>query len=201
MRVAQQIHDLMEWLNRHWVVGAGFMAAALLAAAPAVGHAMPVALFLLYLHSPAYMIHQVEEHTDERFLEFANARVFHGREVMRTGEILVINLPLVWGVNLAALYAGEIWGAGWGLVAPYAMMVNAALHLAAARHFRCTNPGLITAAALFLPLGLGTAIVIGLIPGVSVWQHALGLGLALALHGAIAAHAVSRDRWLRAHGW
>ncbi len=192
---------MTQWLAVHLVVGAGFMALALLAVSPVVGAAMPIGLFLLYLHGPATMIHQIEAHRDNGFLEFANAKVFHGREVVRTGEILVVNLPLLWGMNLAAFYAGQIWGASWGLVAPYTLLVTAALHLAATRRFRATHTGLITAAALFVPLGLGTAIVIGLLPGVSVWQHVLGLGLALAIHEGIAAHAVWRDRWLRAHGW
>lgn len=155
------------WLASHWVTGAGFMAAGLLAVGPLLGRLMPLGLFLIFLHTPAYMIHQVEEHTDDRFRRFTNDRVFAGRDVLRPVDILVINLPLVWGVNLAALYAAFAWGAGYGLVAPYTMLVNALAHLGATAQFKTYNPGLVTAVILFLPLGIAAIWVIGALADVS----------------------------------
>lgn len=107
---------LQAWLADYWVIGAGFMAASLIAAAPIV--ALPLPVFLIFLHSPVYMVHQVEEHTGDRFRKFANEHVFGGRDALTVASVLVTNLPFVWGINLLALYAAFLWGPAWGLVAP-----------------------------------------------------------------------------------
>lgn len=185
------------WLAAHWVTGAGFMAGGFLAIAPLLDRLLPVGLFLIFLHTPGYMIHQVEEHAGDRFRRFVNDRVFGGRDALGVVDVLVINLPLVWGLNLAALYAGVAWGAGWGLVAPYAMLVNAAAHFGASARFRAYNPGVVTAALLFVPLGVATIAVVGAVPGVSAVHHLAGLLLALLLHGAIIVRALRRDAALR----
>lgn len=181
------------WLARHWITGAGFMAAGFIALAPLLGQVLPPALWLIYLHSPVYMIHQVEEHQGDRFRAFVNGRVFGGLDVLTVGDVLVINLPLVWGLNLAALYAGAAWGAAWGLVAPYAMLVNAICHLAASIRFRAYNPGVVTSAILFLPLSVAAIAVIGGSPAL----HLAGFGLAVLLHVAIIGNAIRRLKLLR----
>ena len=98
---------LENWLAGRWVAAAGFMAVSLLALLPLMLAAFEPALVLIFLHSPAYMLHQVEEHADDRFRAFVNQRVFGGREALSVAAVLVINLPLVWGLNLAALYAAQ----------------------------------------------------------------------------------------------
>ncbi len=176
----------LAWLASHWVTGAGFMAAALLALAPALAVALPGATFLVLLHSPAYMVHQVEEHAGDRFRRFVNGRLFGGRDGLSVAAVLVINLPLVWGLNLAAFYAALVAGPAAGLVAPYAVLVNGAIHLAAALRLRAYNPGLVTAVLLFLPLGALTLWHVGAAAGAAA--HLAGLGLAVGLHAAIVLH-------------
>lgn len=172
------------WLTEHCVTGAGFMAAGFLALAPLLHRLLPLPLLLIFLHSPAYMIHQVEEHAGDRFRRFVNSRMCRGLDVLRPVDVLVINLPLVWGLNLAALYCGWAWGAGYGLVAPYAVLVNGVVHVVAAVRLRGYNPGLATAVLVFLPLGTLTLWV----AGGSAAQHLFALGVAVLLHAAIVAH-------------
>ncbi|WP_029353971.1 HXXEE domain-containing protein [Bosea sp. 117] len=182
------------WLAEHWVTGAGFMAAALLALTPALATVMPLPLLLIFLHSPGYMVHQVEEHTGDRFRSFANGRVFGGRDALSVAAVLVINVPVVWGLNLAALYAALAFGPGWGLVAPYAMLVNGITHIGARARLGVYNPGLVTAVALFLPLSLATIFVVGALPEVGFAQHAFGLAVALVLHLLIIVYVLTRLR-------
>lgn len=182
------------WLAEHWVAAAGFMAAALVAATPLLAAFVPLPLLLIYLHSPGYMIHQVEEHTGDRFRSFANGRVFGGRDALSVAAVLVINVPAVWGLNLAALYAGLAFGPGWGLVAPYAMLVNGITHLAARARLGVYNPGLVTSIVLFLPLSLATILVVGRLPEVGLGQHAFGLTGALVLHLMIILYVLQRLR-------
>jgi hypothetical protein len=169
------------------------MAAALLAVVPVV--ALPLPGLLIFLHSPGYMAHQVEEHTGDRFRRFANARVFAGNDVLTTASVLFINLPFVWGVNLLALYAAILWGPAWGLVAPYVMLVNAITHVIAWLGLRTYNPGLVTGIFVFLPLSLATIRAIGLSGGLT--PHFVGAGLSILLHLAIIGVMATRYRALR----
>lgn len=182
---------LKTWLASHWVAAAGFMAAALLAILPLLHAAYALPLLLIFLHSPGYMLHQVEEHTGDRFRTFVNQRVFGGRDALSVASVLVINIPVVWGLNLAALYAAYLWGAGYGLVAPYAMLLNGVTHIGAAVRFRSYNPGLVSSLVLFLPLSIWTIFAIG---PVGAGFHLAALGLAVALHVLIIADVLLRIR-------
>lgn len=185
---------MLDLLTRHWVAGAVFMAAALLALAPLLAADWPFALLLIFLHSPGYMIHQVEEHTGDRFRSFVNQVMFGGREALTTGDVLWVNCGAVWGIDLIALYVAWIAGPGWALVAPYLMLVNSVGHIGPALRFRSYNPGLVTGIVLFIPLGLVTVLSI---PATAA-QHALGFGVSLLLHVIIAANAIRRASRARA---
>lgn len=185
------MQDLKMWLASRWVAAAGFMAAALLAILPLLHAAYALPLVLIFLHSPGYMLHQVEEHTGDRFRTFVNQRIFGGRNALSVAAVLVINIPVVWGLNLAALYAAHLWGAGFGLVAPYAMLLNGVTHIGAAAHFRSYNPGLVTSLVVFLPLSLWTIFAIG---PVGAGFHFAALGLAVVLHVLIIATVLLRVR-------
>ncbi|MDG4879500.1 HXXEE domain-containing protein [Mesorhizobium sp. WSM4935] len=183
---------LQAWLADYWVIGAGFMAASLMAAAPVVS--LPLPVFLIFLHSPVYMAHQVEEHTGDRFRKFANEHVFSGRDALTVASVLVINLPFVWGINPLALYAAFLWGPAWGLVAPYVMVVNALAHLVTSARLGKYNPGLVTSVVLFLPLGVATIWIIGWTEGLA--PPLVGAALAILLHLAIIAVVAARYRSL-----
>ena len=185
------MHDLKTWLANRWVSAAGFMGVTLLAVLPLIHSAYALPLVLTFLHSPGYMFHQVEEHTGDRFRTFVNQRIFGGRDALSVPAVLVINIPVVWGLNLAALYAAYFWGAEFGLVAPYAMLFNGVTHIVAAARFRSYNPGLVTSLVLFLPLSLWTILAIG---PVSLGFHIAGLSLAIVLHVLIIAGVLLRIR-------
>jgi len=178
------------WLAGRWVTAAGFMAGALLALVPLLGSAFALPLVLIFLHSPVYMIHQVEEHTRDRFRTFINDAAFGGRDALSVAAVLVINLPLVWGLNLAALYAAFLWGDGFGLVAPYAMLVNGVVHLVATVRSRRYNPGLVTAIILFAPLSIATIVTIE----AGIGFHLAALAIAVLVHVVILAAIFTRAR-------
>jgi hypothetical protein len=108
--------NLQGWLADYWVVGAGFMAASLIAVAPVVPLSLPA--FLIFLHSPVYMIHQVEEHTGDRFRKFVNENVFGGRDTPTVASVLVINLPFVWGIKPGGPLRGIPMGSHLGAWSP-----------------------------------------------------------------------------------
>ena len=157
---------------------------------------MGPALFLIYAQLPAYMIHQYEEHADGRFKAFANNTFGGGREVMTDKAIFWINVGGVWGIDLAAIGAAELFGMGWGLVAAYLPLVNAISHIGAAIRFKGYNPGLWTSVVLFLPLSL---FAVDCVPATAM-QHATGFGLSILIHTAIAGHIVRRVKLLARRG-
>ncbi|MCB4768086.1 HXXEE domain-containing protein [Ancylobacter sp. Lp-2] len=176
------------WLAGRWVAGAGFMAAAVLALVPGLARVLDLPTLLILLHSPVYMVHQVEEHAGDRFRRFVNDRLLHGQDGLSVATVLVVNLPLVWGLNLAAFYAALLCGPAAGLVAPYAVLVNAAIHVVGAVKLRAYNPGLVTSLLLFLPLGLVTLAV----TDATASAHLIGLALAVLLHLLIVLHVARR---------
>tara|TARA_B100000378_G_scaffold181297_1_gene146630 strand:+ start:1301 stop:1900 length:600 start_codon:yes stop_codon:yes gene_type:complete len=187
---------MVDWLAKRWVSSALFMACGFVALAPAITLAFSGFMVLLYLHLPAYMFHQVEEHTGDRFRRFANERMFGGKNVLRPVDVIVVNLPVVWGVNLFAFYAALLLSPGASLVAPYLLLVNAVLHIVTTLRLRCYNPGLVTAIVLFLPLSIATLASACATPGITILDHAIGLAAALAIHLAI----MAQSGWRYRHG-
>lgn len=172
---------LKGWLQAHWVAGAIFMAGLLLLLAPFF--VADRALLLVYLASPLYMLHQLEEHWGDRFRTYVNGTVFGGAEVLTVADVLWINLPGVWGLNILSLYAAAAFGPGWGLSAAYLILVNGIAHVGMAAHFRGYNPGLVTGAVCFIPFGIASIM---LIPA-TLTQQMVGLLVSLLIHGGIIA--------------
>jgi hypothetical protein len=168
-----------------WVYG-GFLAAfLLLGLMPAFTRTWELPLILVFLQLPVYMLHQLEEHDDDRFRRFINDMIGGGREVLSRGAVFVINVPGVWGVNLLSILLAFSLDLGFGLIAIYLTLINGLVHLAQAVRLRRYNPGLITAVILFLPVG-GLALAAVMKSGsVTIGYHLLGLGSAVAIHLAI----------------
>ncbi|MCG6207936.1 HXXEE domain-containing protein [Rhodopseudomonas sp. HC1] len=181
---------MIRYLEAHWVAAALCMGVALLLLLPLGVPGGDRALLLIYLASPIYMLHQVEEHLGDRFRRYVNSVVFGGVEALTPGDVLLINLPGVWGINLAALYATYFIEPGWGLAAAYLILVNGLTHVGMAAHLRSYNPGLASAALVFVPFGLFAVLTI---PATAL-QHTVALAIAIGIHAAIALHARHRAR-------
>lgn len=175
----------MQRLIGHWVYG-GFLAGLmLLALLPLVAGGLSTAMLLVVLNLPIYMIHQYEEHDADRFRRFVNARLGHGRDVLPVPAVFVINIGGVWMLNVATIWLAALGGAGWGLIAIYATLVNAVAHIGATLALRCYNPGVVTAVVLFLPLAAAALWAMHASGEASLLQHGVGLAAALVLHAAI----------------
>ncbi|MFZ4717336.1 MAG: HXXEE domain-containing protein, partial [Chthoniobacterales bacterium] len=144
---------MMNRLVSYWVYG-GFLAAfLLLGLMPAFTRSWELPLILVFLQLPVYMLHQLEEHDDDRFRRFINEMIGGDREVLSRRAVFVINVPGVWGVNLLSILLAFSLDLGFGLIGVYLTLINGLVHLAQAVRLRRYNPGLITAVLLFLPVG------------------------------------------------
>jgi hypothetical protein len=170
-------------LFAHWVYGGALAGVLLLALAPFLAKGWSSFELLVFLALPVYMIHQYEEHDQDRFRLFINAEFGAGREVLTPVDVFIANFVGVWatlGVAFALAVSG--W-AGAGLFAGYLLLVNAVVHIAPAVAKRRYNPGLVTGLLVFLPLGAW--ILAEGSPQADIIAHAVGLGLALLIHVAI----------------
>jgi hypothetical protein len=177
-------HRIWEWLVRdwQWPYAGLFAGCFLLVLTPVWFHVAGLALTLVYVQLPLYLLHQYEEHAGDRFRLFVNARLAAGREALTPAATFWTNSLGVWGLDLIALYLACFVDLALGLLAPYLAVVNGVTHLVAAVVLRGYNPGLATAVVLFLPVG-GWSIQEIAVAGNAGWgSHALAAGVAVAIH-------------------
>ena len=144
---------MLQRLISYWVYGGVLSAILLLVLAPLLLADWVAPFAATFLHLPAYMIHQYEEHDQDRFRLFFNETIGRGNDVLSPLAVFVINVPGVWGVIALSLYGAVALNLGWALIAVYLVLVNALVHIVHAIVFRRYNPGLTTATVVFLPLG------------------------------------------------
>ena len=184
-------------LERLWVYG-GFLAALmLLALTPLLSAGWDVAVLAVWLILPAYMIHQYEEHDDNRFARFLNEHMGRGREILTPRALFVINMGGVWVLNVLVMWLVVTRDPGWGLISVYAASFNAVLHLGQAIRMRRYNPGLVTALVVLLPLSVWAGWVIHAAVVVRATQELVAIGVAVGLHVAIFVFAYFRMKQQR----
>ena len=181
-------------LNRliaNWVYG-GFLAGILLLLlTPILTHSWPVALTATFLCLPVYMLHQYEEHDNDRFRQFVNRKIGKDKEALSTWDVFLINVPGVWGITGISLTLAATLNIGFGLIAVDLVLLNAIIHIVYAIASREYNPGLGTAIALFLPFGGFGMYEIQRNGGGTLPMHMIGLATAGGIHVAIVVHALS----------
>jgi hypothetical protein len=136
------------------------------------------------------MIHQYEEHDNDRFRLFVNQKIGKRRVGLSPLAVFVINVPGVWAVIGISLALAAKLSAGFGLVAVYLVLLNGTIHVVQAVISRGYNPGLGTAIVLFLPLGVYGIAAIQQAGGGIFLMHMTGAGAAIAIHVAIIVHTM-----------
>jgi Protein of unknown function with HXXEE motif len=185
----------MRWLIREWPYAAIFTAAFLVVLLPFFG-TLGLPLVLIYLQLPLYMIHQFEEHDQDRFRKFVNQTIAGGREAFTPLSIFVINSLGVWVIDLLVLYLAFYVDLSFGLVAIYLPLLNSIGHVAFTIALRRYNPGLWTSLFLFLPLGSWALYVVSKASHAGWQAQAASIGAAVLLHAVIFAYIKLRLRKL-----
>jgi hypothetical protein len=177
---------VLDRLYAGWVYGGVLSGLLLLALMPVLTDGWPPVAVLTFASLPVYMLHQYEEHDDDRFRRFVNRYVAHGVEALTLRDVFVINIVGVWGVFGAIIAATRLAGAGWGVLAADLVLVNAAAHVGQAVAMGRYNPGLASAVVLFLPLGAWLFSLEWRIA--TPLQQGCGILIAMAIHALIIVH-------------
>lgn len=181
-----------ERLYVNWVYG-GFLAAfLLLGLLPIISRDWPLAMTLVFLQLPIYMIHQYEEHDADRFRNFTTQLLGKGKEIFTSRAIFIINIPGVWGTNLLSILLAYYVDIGFGLIGVYLTLLNALAHIGQSIGTRGYNPGLVTAIVLFLPLSGAALWTIS--PQTTALYQLVGVFSSIAIHAAIMRYAFSKKK-------
>ncbi len=188
----------LDWLvaKWNWPYAALFTAGFLGLLAPLVFRYAGLPLGLVYLQLPIYMLHQYEEHADDRFRRWVNNMIGHDQDVLTPIATFWINSLLVWLLDLVAIYLACFVDLSLGLIAIYLPMLNAVGHIVPAVIKRQYNPGLLTSCIVFLPVGLFSTYVVSSAAGCTLPNHLLALGVAIGVHATIIIHVRRRMSYL-----
>mgnify|MGYP000952724353 CR=1 FL=1 len=168
-------------LQSYWVYGGTTAGIALLLLTPLVAAGWATSALLTYLCLPAYMLHQFEEHDDDRFRIFINSVLGKGRTALSVSDVYWINVLGVWVVLSLAIWATVRIDLGWSAMAAYSLLVNAVAHIGQAVAMRRKNPGVITACLVFVPLSISLLVI----SPASWLQHLVSFLCIATLHAAI----------------
>jgi hypothetical protein len=185
---------MMNWLvgSWHWPAACLFCACLLLLLTPVWLAVGGLALTLVYVQLPVYMLHQWEEHTRDRFRKYVNDLIGGGREALTPEATFWINALGVWGLDLLTLYLASFADLSFGLIAVYLPLVNALGHIVPAVALSRYNPGLWTAVGLFVPFSGWGLIEIGTAAAARWPAHVLAAVVAVGVHAGIVVHVVLR---------
>jgi hypothetical protein len=184
----------MNRFTENWVYGGTAAAGMLCLIALGLFNLIGATLSAVFLLMPAYMVHQFEEHVDDRFRRFVDQELGRGHPVLTRQDIFLINVPGVWGLFAGAFALSAALALGYGLIPAYSALINVFMHVAPAIKMRRYNPGLVSALLLLLPSSMWAIALLSQDEGVTWQYHVLGVGLGIAIHAGIMVLAAKRLR-------
>ena len=153
-------------INRFWQSANLFIAAVLLVILIYYRDSMTFYQFLLWLHLPILMIHEIEEYvlSPLSFKEFFNLKTPFGSGTDRNypldeGYVFQVNIVIAWpAVIIGAILANIAPWVGFSMIL-FELTINNLMHTIIFQPGKPVyNPGLITNSVLLLPLGTITFI-------------------------------------------
>ena len=176
-----ELVNMLARLTQYWVYGGFLSGILLLGLLPELSRHWSVAVLAVFLQLPVYMLHQYEEHDNDRFRLFFNRTIGGGRDVLTPLAVFIINVPGVWGVIAASFYLANDISLGYGLIAVYLTLVNAIVHVVHSAIFRAYNPGVVTAILLFFPVSIFGIVALQQTGQIHGFHHLVGILIAIGI--------------------
>jgi len=178
----------LRWLEKNWSHAAPFLALFSLAFLFSFRGEMDTALFLIWLQTPVYLLHQTEEYIlPGGFLAYFNRKVLGSdREdfPVGLGFSLWINVLIIYLAFPASAIVATHFGLWLGLWTAYFSILNAASHVGMFFRFGY-NPGFAVSALLNIPVGVATIWYFAANGLASGAQHLVSLAIAIAVQGGM----------------
>lgn len=151
----------MKWLIDNWYKSTPFLAPYLLLILIIFVWRADYALFLIWLQSVVYFIHQAEEYVwPGGFVKFFNNKLLGSNQdasPLNKVASFWINIPIIFlGFPLSAVLASTV-DMAFGIWTAYFSVINALSHVGMFFRFKFSyNPGLIASTVLNIPIGVYT---------------------------------------------
>lgn len=179
----------MHWLEDNWYNSTIFLAIYSSIFLLLFGLDGNFALFLIWVHTPVYFLHQFEEYIfPGGFVAFFNTKVLGSNDtgfpVTKTFSFW-INIPIIFvGFPLSAILAGQI-DISIGIWTAYFSIINALSHVGMFVLLRRYNPGLVVSVTLNIPVGLFAVGYFVVNDVISLKAHVVGLAVAIAVQACM----------------
>lgn len=190
-------------VNRFWQSLNLFIAPVLLVVLIYYRDSMTLYQFLLWLHLPFLMIHEIEEYvlSPLSFKEFFNLNTPFGSSTDRNypldeGYVFQVNILIAWPATIIGAILAEVapW-VGFSMIL-FELTVNNLMHSIIFQPDKPTyNPGLITNSVLLLPLG--TVTFLTALPFFTWYDWVLSVLVGVLIAGLLAFKTTSRQRKLK----
>jgi hypothetical protein len=176
------------WLADHWPKATIFLAIYTFILLSLYVYEANFLLFLLWLQTPVYWLHQFEEYVyPGGFARFFNRNPLgsHRDDWPVTKEFsLWINIPIIFiAFPLSAVLAG-VYGLGLGIWTAYFSILNALSHVVMFPRFGY-NPGFLVSLLLNIPIGIFTIYTFVNTRAVTPAAHIIGFVIALLVQGGL----------------
>jgi hypothetical protein len=187
-------------VNRFWQSTNLFIAPVLLVILIYYRNSMSFYQFLLCLHLPFLMIHEIEEYvlSPLSFKEFFNLKTPFGSKTDRNypldeGYVFQVNIIIAWpAVIIGAILANIAPWVGFSMIL-FELTINNLMHTIIFQPNKPTyNPGLITNSVLLLPLG--TLTFLTALPFFQWYDWVLSVVIGAVIVGILAYKTTSRQR-------
>lgn len=188
----------MQKINRFWQSANLFLAPVLLVILIYYKDTMTFYQFLLWLHLPLLMFHEIEEYvlSPVSFKEFFNVKTPFGSGTnpnypLDEGYVFQVNILIAWpAVIIGAIFAHAAPWIGFAMML-FELTINNFMHAIMFQPQKPTyNPGLITNSLLLLPLG--TLTFLTALDFFQWYDWALSALLGLSIVGLLAYKTTSR---------
>lgn len=180
--------DPFSWLAEHWPKSTIFLAVYTFGILYLYLYKQNFALFLLWLQTLIYWLHQFEEYVyPGEFTKFANRKFLnsdHDDWPLTKTTSFWINIPIIFvAFPVSAVLAG-IFGLSWGIWTAYFSILNALSHIRMFLRFGY-NPGFFVSLFLNIPAAIFTIYFFYINSLIPISAQITGLFVALAVLGAL----------------
>ncbi|MFA4662366.1 HXXEE domain-containing protein [Pyrococcus kukulkanii] len=180
--------SIISWLEEYWPVSTPFLAVYVTVLLVLFVLKENFALFLIWLQTPVYWVHQFEEYVyPGGFVEFFNRKVLGSKREdwpLTKTHALWINVPIIFvAFPLSAILAGLV-DVSIGVWTAYFSILNALSHVG--MFFKHGyNPGLVASALLNIPVSAYTVYYFATSYPLSLGTHVASFLVALAIQGTL----------------